>query len=380
MSSTAKTTALAHQLESGLRDSHMAGLDGMRAIAAFMVVFNHFEVPMISGGEGVLMFFTLSGFLITWTLLRENDETGAVSLRRFYLRRSLRIFPAFYWYAAVLLGVPLLRYGTLVRPEITAALLYFDNYYQALHGDPNTGFSHTWSLAVEEQFYLLWPLTFLLLRKNYRRLSQVLTGAILAIWVYREVLIFVFGVRERYIYRAFDTRADNLLIGCLLAVMLRAGYFPRLWNWISARPWFAFTIAGLLALSSVADTQWPSYRHNLDFMVNPLLTAVWIAQLIALRGVAPWSWMNWQWVRYLGRISYSIYLYQQLVMIAARDRLSHLPAVVQLPALIAIIVAIASASYFFVERPFLKLKNRYLQPGTANDPIRVVDDAAPLFK
>jgi peptidoglycan/LPS O-acetylase OafA/YrhL len=380
MTLTAKTTSLAPQLESGLRDSHMAGLDGMRAIAAFMVVCNHFEVPMVSGGEGVSMFFTLSGFLITWILLRESEKTETISLGHFYLGRSLRIFPAFYCYAAVLICGIVVRHATLVRPEMTAALLYFDNYYQAIHGDPGTGFSHTWSLAVEEQFYLLWPLAFLLFRRNYRRLGQMLTGAILAIWMYREVLILVFGVQQRYIYRAFDTRADNLLIGCLLAVMLRAGYFPRFWNWVSVRPWLAVTIAGLLALSSIADSLLQVYRHNVSFMVTPLLTAVWITQLIALRGVGPWSWMNWGWVRYLGRISYSIYLYQQLVMIAVRNRLSHLPALVQLAVLIAIIIALASASYFFVERPFLRIKKRYLQPGTANDPIRVVDDAAPLFK
>ncbi len=380
MTLTAKTNALAPQLESGLHDSHMAGLDGMRAIAAFMVVFNHFGVPMVSGSEGVTMFFTLSGFLITWILLRESEDAGTISLGRFYARRSLRIFPAFYCYAAVLLCAIAVNHASLAQPDAPAALLYFNNYYQAIHGDPGTGFSHTWSLAVEEQFYLLWPLTFLLLRGNYRRLSQILTGAILAIWIYREVLILVFGVPQRYIYRAFDTRADNLLVGCLLAVMLRAGYFPRFWNWISVRPWFAVTVAGLLAVSSIADSLWRVYRHNVSFLVTPLLTAVWITQLIALRGTAPWSWMNWRWVRYLGRISYSIYLYQQLVMIALRNRLPHLPAVVQLTVLMVVIVAIASASYFFVERPFLRMRNRHLQPGTANDPIRVVDDAAPFFR
>src|SRR5580692_1199836 len=146
MTSTTRTTSLPPQLESGLQDRHMAGLDGMRAIAAFMVVFYHFGVPMISGGEGVLMFFTLSGFLITWTLLRENEATGTISLGRFYLRRSLRVFPAFYCYAAVLLGVTLVHHGRLVQPDIAPALLYFNNYYQAIHGDPDTGFSHTWSL------------------------------------------------------------------------------------------------------------------------------------------------------------------------------------------------------------------------------------------
>src|ERR1039458_10817590 len=95
---------------------------------------------------------------------------------------------------------------------------------------PNTGFSHTWSLAIEEQFYLLWPLTFLALRRNYTRMTRFLAGAIMAIWVYRETLVLIFDVRQGYIYEAFDTRADHLLMGCLLAVVLRAGLFPRFWN------------------------------------------------------------------------------------------------------------------------------------------------------
>ena len=356
------TAQLPPQLESGLNESQLAGLDAMRAIAALAVVFYHFGIPMISGGEGVLMFFVLSGFLITWLLLRENDEFGSVSLRKFYLRRSLRIFPAFYCYAAVLFGVLIIRHTRIVWPQALAALFYVSNYYQAINGDPNTGFSHTWSLSIEEQFYVLWPMTFLLLRRNYRRMSLVLVSAILAVWLYREVLIFVFQVHQGYIYEAFDTRADHLLIGCLLAVTLRARLWPQFWNWISVRSWMAAVVAALLAISSVAEWMYgPVYRDGLSFIINPLLAAIWITQLIALRGATLWRWTSWPAVRYLGRISYSIYLYQQLFVDVPKKLLPHLPVILQLAATVALIVLVASASHFFIERPFLRLKARFKQ-------------------
>ena len=100
MTTARETPPLAEQLASGLKESQLAGLDGLRAIAAFLVVFYHLEIPLVSGGAGVLMFFVLSGFLITWLLLRENDELGSVSLGRFYARRSLRLFPASYAFIA----------------------------------------------------------------------------------------------------------------------------------------------------------------------------------------------------------------------------------------------------------------------------------------
>ena len=353
-----------------LQESQLAGLDGLRAIAAFMVVFYHFGIPFVSGGIGVLMFFVLSGFLITWLLLRENDGMGTVSLRKFYVRRSLRIFPAFYCYAIILFGVVFIRrHARIVWPQALAALFYVGNYYQALNGDPNTGFSHTWSLAIEEQFYVLWPMTFLLLRRNYKRMSQFLAGAILAIWVYREALVFIFHVDQRYIYEAFDTRADHLLIGCLLAVVLKAGMFPRFWNWIAVRSWAAVVVAALLALSSALEYIYGhSYRDAISFVISPVLVAIWITQLIALRGAPLWRWTSWVWVRYLGRISYSVYLYQQLLVDVPKKLLTHLPVVLQLAATVALIVAVASMSHYFVERPFLRLKERFRQTAAGAAP------------
>jgi len=370
MTPAKNTQAQPALLKGGLTETHLAGLDGLRAIAAFMVVFYHFGIPFVSGGAGVLMFFVLSGFLITWLLLRENDDTGTVSLRQFYARRSLRIFPAFYCYVAVLFAVILIRqHARVVWPQTFAALFYVSNYYQALNGDPNTGLSHTWSLAIEEQFYLLWPVTFLLFRRDYKRMSQFLAGIIVVIWIYREALIFLFHVHQGYIYEAFDTRADHLLIGCLLAVTLRSGFFPRFWNWISVRSWAALVVAALLATSSALESTFGAvYRDSVASIANPLLVAVWITQLIALRGTPLWSWTSWKWVRYLGRISYSIYLYQQLLVDSAKNALVHQRVEIQLAATVALITLAASASYYFIERPFLRLKTRFSRAASVTAP------------
>ena len=197
-------------------------------------------------------------------------------------------------------------------------------------------------------------------------MSRFLAGAILVIWIYREVLVFVFRVHQGYIYEAFDTRADHLLIGCLLAVALRAKLVPRFWSWTTGRPWAAAVTAGLLAVSNLGEAAYGhQYRDSVSFIVNPVLTAIWIPQLIALRHSALWSWMGWTWMRFLGRISYSVYLYQQLLIDIPKKLLPHYAVIWQLGATVALIVAVASVSHYFVERPFLRLKERFKQTAAA---------------
>jgi len=352
--------SLPKNLESGLRQSQLSGLDGLRAIGAWLVVAYHFGIPFAPGGIGVLIFFVLSGFLITWLLIKEQDRRGTVSLRDFYARRSLRIFPAFYAYCACVFAVAVLRHHPIIWPQAVSSLLYVNNYYHAINGDPNTGFSHTWSLGIEEQFYLLWPLTFLAFRGNYRRMVRFLLAAIGVVWVYRLTLVLVFHVFQGYIYEAFDTRADHLLIGCLLAIALRIGAWPELWRRICGSTWTALVVASLLAASGMAEWIYESgYRDTMGFVINPVLAAILIAQAIALREVAPWNALNWNWVRYLGRLSYSTYLYQQLLVELPRKMIPTSPLAVQAAVAVALVAGAASVSYFAIERPFLRLKERF---------------------
>jgi len=124
---------------------------------------------------------------------------------------------------------------------------------------------------------------FLTLGRDYRRLARILCGLIVAVWIYRAVLFFGFHVREVYFYEAFDTRADHLLIGCLLAVTLRADWSGLLDANVRAA-WTAVAVAGLLAVSNVMEFKYGTdYRDTIGFIANPLLTAVWIAQLIGMR-------------------------------------------------------------------------------------------------
>jgi len=357
-------SSLPSALQEGLSSSLLPGLDGLRAVAVLLVVLYHFGFPAAPpGGHGVLAFFVLSGFLITWLLLKEQQRFGTISLRQFYLRRVLRIFPAFYCFWLILTGALLLFHKPIVWGQAISAFAYLNNYYQAIFGDPNTGYSHTWSLSIEEQFYLLWPIALLALGRQPKRIATALAAAIGTTWVYRAILQFVVGMDQGYIYEAFDTRVDHLAMGCLLAVLLHRGYLRRVWEWLCT-VWMSILILALLATSVwLSQVFGIVYRNVVGFAIDPLLAAVLIAQVIALRESPLWRWLNWRWVRYLGTLSYSIYLYQQVVIHPAQQAFASYPLPVQLGAAMAAVILAASASYHLVERPFLRLKNRIASPG-----------------
>lgn len=310
---------------------------------------------------GVLIFFVLSGFLITWLLLKEEERFGHISLKLFYARRTLRIFPAFYVYWFLIVAVWIVTSRHIFRGQAIASFLYLNNYYQAIFGDPNTGLSHTWSLGVEEQFYVLWPVTFLLLRNNRRRIRFLLCS-IAAVWIYREFLIFVMHRAQGYIYEAFDTRADHLMIGCILAVALRERVWLKLWHFLVDSPgriWV--TVTGLVISAALSHLGRAMYRDSLAFIIDPLLAASLIVQGTAYSSAALGRILNWGWVSYLGAISYSIYLYHPLAMGLGEKLFRKLPFLAPaapLGAVLGVVVA-ASASYWLLEQPLQRLRARF---------------------
>jgi peptidoglycan/LPS O-acetylase OafA/YrhL len=338
---------------------HLPALDGVRAVAVFLVIFYHFGIPHVPGGHGVMIFFVLSGFLITWLLIKENEKNGTISLTGFYKRRTLRIFPAFYVYWFLLVGYFLLSHKPVLWPHAWSAFFYTSNYYNAIKGDPNTGFSHTWSLAIEEQFYLLWPLGFLLLRRNLARASLYLVVLIAAVWVHRIILCFVFNVSEGYIYAAFDTRLDDLMMGCLVAVLIRNGSLSSFWHAATSHMLLPLIpLALLIASIFIGNAYVYRYRDVYGFAIEPLLIAVLLVQLIVLSQTPLWSWSEWRILKFLGRISYSLYLYQQVTLPLTKRALSSYPVILQLIAAVLTTITAATISYYFIERPFLKLKRR----------------------
>jgi len=356
--------------ETGLTQRHLPILDGLRAVAVFSVILLHAGLPA-PGGLGVLMFFVISGFLITWLLLRENATYGEISLNNFYFRRFLRIFPAFYVYAALLICMSLIFRRHVLWAQAIASLIYANNYYQAIYGDPNTGFSHTWSLGIEEQFYLTWPALFVTLRRKKRTLVRVVTTLVLLAWLYRAALQFVFHVHQGWLYEAFDARFDHLLIGCLLALILFDSVRnARLARYCSRGDVLLATFAAFL-LSVLLEFRYGSgYRDSIAFIIDPLLIAVMIPMLIAQRGKAAVRWLDASPVRYIGRISYSLYLYQQLVIGPVMKFFRWAPLYIRVALACGAVIAVASLSYFGVERPFQRLKyqnRRTISSNVAGD-------------
>jgi peptidoglycan/LPS O-acetylase OafA/YrhL len=352
------------RLYQNLAKRQIPGLDAIRAFAVFLVMTYHFGFTSIPGGYGVVAFFVLSGFLITWLLLKEQDATGTVSLRKFYIRRGLRIFPAFYAFWILLVAALIVTGRHVPWAHAVSAFVYLSNYYNAILGDPNTGFSHTWSLAIEEQFYLLWPAVFLLLIRQPQKMAGRLVGLILAVWIYRVVLVHGFGVDQSYLYASFDTRFDSLLVGCLAAVVLHRRRAERVTRWILAHPALALLpLLGVFVLVMDLPFGIPRRRDIFGFALVPPLLALFMVQVIGFQGTRSWSWLNHPVLRFLGRISYPLYLYQQITLHMVRDALADWPVALQFAAACAVTVFVASCSYYMIERPFLRFKSRFAGAG-----------------
>jgi len=354
--------ALPDNLRIGLTAPKLPGLDGLRAICAALVVLSHLGVPRVSGSMGVLAFFVLSGFLITWLLLAEEARSGTVSLSAFYMRRTLRIFPAFYVYWIIAVGLAALLAARGGKPvdigQAGATLLYVSNYWQAIFGDSGTVLSHAWSLAVEEQFYLLWPWVFLRLPAA-RRLTTII--ALIAIVIVHRAIITLVVREPEWAYAAFDCRADHLLVGCGLAVALWQGRASGVWRWLCVGPARMALVTAVLVLSSQGTFFIPHYRNLVGFVLDPLLVAALIVQAIASPGWRGTAWLHHRWLGTLGGWSYSTYLYQQLAAGVAH-RMVFLPLPLRLVAGIVLTYGAAALSHRWVERPFLRLKKRWERP------------------
>ena len=326
---------------------HRPELDGLRGIAILIVLGAHTGVPGFAdggGGAGVTLFFVLSGYLITSLLLAEKARTGRVDLRAFYIRRALRLFPAL---AAVLVVVAIIaaaglmpqtaREGVDYRVVVLGVIFYVVNWV-AVAGQSIGMLGHAWSLAVEEQFYILWP-TLLLFGLRFGRTRLVLVILLLAFLDTPYRLLLDLNGGSMHVFVGTDSRGDALLLGCVLALLET--------RWHVAVGW-----AGLLGLALVAAL-WPGDPGlGLQIMFIP---AAAIVSTLAVAGCP--SILAWRPLAFVGRISYGLYLWHGLVIWWA------LPW----PAAVPLSIAIACVSYFALERRFLRLKDRFgrARPGPA---------------
>ena len=344
-----------------LQGSHLPALDGLRMVAVLTVILNHVGYAAVPADLGVSIFFVLSGFLITWLLLKEKERTGAISLRSFYLRRLFRLLPAYYVFLAIVLTNYFGRSHGDVHPRtdiILPSLLYYANYFNAFHDHPPTPISHTWSLAVEEQFYLLWPLAFsFFIARGRPAVLRFLAISIVLVAAWRSYLFCVVHVGTAYVYNAFDTRFDNLAVGCLAAMLVQSTEVLALAEKISRRAAYpALTILLIGCSRAMPDT----YHYSVGFTVEATLLAIAILQIMQLATRPAWRWLSHPASVYIGTISYPMYLYHGLCA-SLSLRLFPDRVLPRFPLVVGLAIVLGTVSFYVVEKPFLRLRRRFTE-------------------
>ncbi|SOC58326.1 acyltransferase family protein [Ornithinimicrobium cerasi] len=331
--------------------THWPGLDGLRGVAALVVVVFHVSLGQaVNGYAGVDVFFALSGFLITWLLLAERDRFGRVSLKQFYVRRLLRLYPALVATCLLVLGLAVV--GGAVRdvvPGILAALGYVSNWWLRTGGEAPM-LEHTWTLAIEEHYYLIWPLliTGFFARARWIRVLAVAVAAAGVVAVLVPWPGSVDGVRLSYV------RGTPIVWGSLLAVAIRRGWLDgaaRLLPWIGA--------LSAVALLTLLVVPWPApFTWMEGFTSIPgALSILVVAAIVVVPGSLPW--LAWAPLVWAGRRSYGIYLYHFPLLSLLRHHVDVGSIELRMAVGVVATLVVAALSYHFVEKPFLRMKDRF---------------------
>jgi peptidoglycan/LPS O-acetylase OafA/YrhL len=327
------------------RLGHVPALDGLRGIAILLVIAFHYTGQPFGGGYGVDLFFVLSGFLITTLLLEERGVSGRIRLAGFYARRARRLFPAL----AALLGAYLIYNAILDRNALATVAdygLYFGNiYFVVSHKADNTGLGHLWSLAEEEQFYLLWPCLLLIVARARRPLHWI-AALVVALVAYRFALI-LHGAGTNRLYRAPDTHSEGLLLGAALAYLRQQGFAAGEW---------AGKLGLALTIPAVAAGDWrvglPVFELGAVLLVAAAVSDTEISKVLEVR---PLVW--------LGTLSYSLYLWHFPVLWAFHTNIRLLA--------LAVSFLLAWLSYRYVERPFRHRRGARVESAVRPSPASV---------
>lgn len=350
----------------GNSSRYMPGLDGLRAIAVLAVIAYHVSFDWTPGGLlGVTMFFVLSGYLITDLLLAQWSEHKRIDFKTFWLRRARRLLPAmFIMLGLVSLWLFLTDTGRLysIGGDIGSALLYISNWWLIFHDvsyfesfGPPSPLGHFWSLAVEEQFYLIWPIALLGALQIARMRGQLLTWTIAAaaISACLMTLLYTPGEDPSRVYYGTDTRAFALLIGASLAIVWPS---RKLAANLSLKSRFALNSIGLIGLivmiaMIVLTKEYDSFLYQGGMVIASLATAAIVAAIVH-PAVKLGNVIGLKPLRWLGVRSYGIYLYHYPIIVLTTPQAEFgefhpVRALLQ----VAATLAIAEWSWRYIEEP-----------------------------
>ncbi|WP_291275988.1 acyltransferase [Flavobacterium sp.] len=343
--------------------NYYPSLNGLRAVSIIIVLFNHISLhydffpksfrflPLLLDGQfGVNVFFVISGFLITSLLLNEQQKTGTVSLKNFFIRRTLRIFPAYYFLLLVYFILEFFHFISIPSNSWLTAITY--TKYFNWRDDWYT--SHAWSLSVEEHFYLFWPFIFIL-GFFVRKISAFIIISLVPI----ARIYFHYHPEPWYNDLTIFFRIDSIVIGCICAL-----YKEQLLN-LFHKHWTSLFYGAIAVLILLFFG--PLINRKLDLGIEVILRSIGgtygtlanisIALIMMYSIYGPqglwFNFLNLPVINYIGVLSYSLYLWQQFFLSKSSLWIN------QLPQNLVLIVICALASYYIIEKPFFKIKDKF---------------------
>jgi peptidoglycan/LPS O-acetylase OafA/YrhL len=343
----------------GIRASfdYIPELDGLRGVSILLVVVGHFGLgDLVPGGLGVTIFFFISGFLITRLLIAEYKQAGRISLRAFYARRFLRLAPALLTMLAIVTIVWIALGKPISGKQIFSAIFYMMNYYYIFGGDRVLPLEPLWSLAVEEHYYLVYPVLFLLFWRFKSRFLLGLISVSLAVLIWRSVYVLHLHGGEDHTYYATDTRIDSILYGAILSVIIETKFCVI--DYVRRNSAFAWL--GFLALTFTLVFRNEVFRETLRYSIQGIaLIPIFVSVLFSNKIELVRRPLQLRLLIWIGKISYSLYLWHEVAFSLVASVIPLRFAAVSYPTAAMLSFAVAALSYYGVEGPFRKARKLF---------------------
>lgn len=332
---------------------YLPELDGIRAFCIALVLLGHLglgdDIP--GAALGVTVFFFISGYLIATLAMKEILLNGALSMKNFYLRRFKRLLPAVFTMITIVCATAAFYTGAFPWQEYIASVLYLANYYKVFIGF-ELPLSPLWSLAVEEHFYIVFPLLFPFILKRWGVNGSIIASCFLIVltFAWRAFAVAELSATYEYTARTTECRIDSIVFGLLLALVLNSSWAAR-WRALS-RSLPVIGIALVLLLASFLIDE-PLIRNSLKYTIQgfslmvlttSLFTCSWTTVFRSIFRFAPILW--------LGRLSYSLYLWHSACFFIVGHTLHGQPGVVKIVLSVSLSLVAASISYYLIETPF----------------------------
>ncbi|MFZ6655990.1 acyltransferase family protein [Undibacterium sp. TJN19] len=342
--------------------NRLQALDGLRAVSIALVFFSHAGFGhVVPGGLGVTIFFFISGFIISRLMLSEWDASGTMNIRHFYMRRLFRLTPALLVFVVISLALMAIAGDDWKWAEVGSVFFYYANYY-GIYSTFSGGLikqplAITWSLAVEEHFYFVFPFLFISFISLPKRFLAIISACLVAMLCWRIYLVYGIGLDHLPHYRTYtatDTRADSILYGVALSVLLSR--YPHFSSALMRWRVFALGLA-LMALSMVIRVE--EFRESLRYSVQGLALFFMFPTLVFSKNYLS-DFLQWRFVVYLGRVSYSLYLYHWLVLGAVAYWVPEVNALLKLLMVTLLSLLMSHLSYRYIEQTFQALGRKLM--------------------